>query len=141
MIDIEGLKYNVLQLPNYSWSSSTVLELITRLEAAESNQVLSASASQFKRMEDQLTVARENLMATLRKNDSLNEKLEAAEDQWRICNLHVIQLETKLEAAEQDSARWNHLVNSGYGWVDIWKDKYKTSNLVTMVDENMKELK
>lgn len=70
-----------------------------RLESAEENQVIGASARQFKQMEE------------------------------------------RLEAAEQDAARWNHLVNSGYGWIDIWKDKYKTSNLITIVDENMKESK
>ena len=36
MIDIEELKQDVTQLPNCSWSASTVLELINRLEAAES---------------------------------------------------------------------------------------------------------
>mgnify|MGYP000052324609 CR=1 FL=1 len=72
--------------PTLSFKTEAVLELIARLEAAEANQILSASARQFKQMEEQLTVARENLSDILRKNDSLNTKLEAAErdaERWK----------------------------------------------------------
>ena len=90
---------------------SAVLELIARLEAAESNQVLSASVSQFKQMEDQLTVARENLMDILRKNDSLNEKLEAAESTLQLATTMYTQAISTLEAAEQDAARYRWFAN------------------------------
>ena len=67
MIDTEKLKQAALAAKEGSYNkwekfsdmatASAVLELITRLEAAESNQILGASASQFKEMEARLEAA------------------------------------------------------------------------------------
>lgn len=51
MIDIETIKTIATEDWDINWSSKTILELIHRLEAAESKQILGASARHFKQME------------------------------------------------------------------------------------------
>ena len=73
MIDIETIKTIATEDWEINWPSKTVLELITRLEAAESKQILGASARHFKQMEaaESQQVAQELVIQQLR--DALSE--------------------------------------------------------------------
>lgn len=68
MIDIETIKTIATEDLDINWSSETVLELIHRLESAESKQILGASARHFKQMEaaESQQVAQELVIKQLR---------------------------------------------------------------------------
>ena len=54
---------------------------------------------------------------------------------------NIAKLGERLEAAEKDAARFEFLVSSGYGWIDLWRDKYKVEKLRDIIDLAMKESK